>query len=1065
MRGTEPLDEARWARLNELFEAAIALPPDLRAEFVASAGDALVESELRRLVAAHERAERFLETPALSGAWPAGEGEREESAVGRVVGSYRLLEEIGRGGMGVVHRAERADGQYESRVAVKLIKRGMDTDLVLRRFRTERQILASLEHPNIARLLDGGMTADGRPYFVMEYIAGEPIDRNARGRRLTVPERLRLFLRVCDAVAYAHAHRIVHRDIKPANVLVTAEGVPKLLDFGIARTLEPGPMEPTVSVTGLRMLTPEYASPEQVEGRPASTASDVYSLGVVLYELLTGHSPYSSGDATPAATAERVRTLTPPRPSEAVRRGAAGAEPARPRLRKRRKGGDVVPADVIRQLRGDLDTIVLAALQKEPERRYGSAEALAADIRNHLAGDPIRARPDTLAYRAGRFVRRNRAAVLSAAATALVVAAGTATVRLVTGADDTPSLVASGVLAPRDRILVADFTDHAGDAGLATAVTDALRTDLSQSAVVQVLTPPQVRAALARMRHSPDALVDDSLAREVAVREGARAVVTGGVARLGGRYTITVQLLGAETGETLVAARETASDSTELVAAVDRASRALRRRIGETLRQVRQTASLEQVTTPLLPALRAYTAGYRRFVAGDRTGALPLLERAVALDTGFATAHRALASLHEAMAEPGRSREALERAIAHADRIPFLERQFLVAGYAYAGGDYDSAIATYHRVLERYPTDVPALNNLALAHRALRRFAVAESLWHRAIALDSSIAVLYYGLHSVQAFQGRFDASARTLATVGRRFPDDGVLPVVRVQDAAARQDWPEAERLARANVAAWEGDALRLVDARETLAGILMTRGRLPEAERLLRGQLALTTETGSWSRYFLAVQQLAAMELRFRNRPDRARTLLDSVLARHPLESLQPADRPEDMLARLYIEIGDVARGRELLAATDLLEVNPPPLRRPERDWTLGLLALAEGRAENARRHLQHAADAHDCTICVLPDLARAHEAAGAVEAAAAVYEQYLSTPWLWRYTPDARELGRVLIRLGELYERAGEHARAARAREHLVHLWDGAEAEAARERQRIARHLAGFDAAAAR
>ncbi|MBA3895152.1 MAG: serine/threonine protein kinase [Gemmatimonadales bacterium] len=306
--------------------------------------------------------------------------------------------------MGAAYLAERADGQYEQRVALKVIKRGMDTEQVLARFRAERQILASLDHPNIARLLDGGSTDQGVPFLAMEYIEGEPIDAWTARRALSVDERLRLLLQVCGAVAYAHQHLVVHRDIKPLNILVTPEGVPKLLDFGIAKVLHEHADQATSTVTGMRLLTPEYASPEQVEGRRATTVSDVYALGVVLYELLTGQSPYRLRSRAPLDVVEAVRTTDPERPS-----AIGGTEKLRCRLR------------------GDLDTILLTALRKEPARRYQSVEQFAGDVRRHLEGLTVHARPDTFGYRAGKFVRRNRVPVAAGVLLALALVGGTAT--------------------------------------------------------------------------------------------------------------------------------------------------------------------------------------------------------------------------------------------------------------------------------------------------------------------------------------------------------------------------------------------------------------------------------------------------------------------------------------------------------------------------------------------------------------------------------------------------------------------------------------------------------------
>ncbi|HWB40903.1 MAG TPA: serine/threonine-protein kinase [Gemmatimonadales bacterium] len=408
------MNTERWQRLQSLFHAALPLPAKEREELLSAAcgEDTPLREQVNRLLAAHERPGGIIEYPIEGAEIPAEDDS--VSAVGKQFGPYLAVRELGRGGMGAVYLGERADGQFQQQVAIKVIKRGMDTSQVLARFRAERQILASLDHPNIARLLDGGTGDDGQPYFVMEYIDGEPIHTYAEARALTVTQRLDLFLQVAGAVTYAHQHLIVHRDIKPLNILVTAEGVPKLLDFGIAKVLHAEGEDATVTATGWRLFTPEYASPEQVEGRHATTVSDVYSLGVVLYELLTGQSPYRLKHRTPQDVAVAVRTSDPDRPSTAV---SAGGAPGTA------EGGS--PQKLQRRLRGDLDTIVLAALRKEPQRRYQSVEQFAADVRRHLEGLPVLARPDTFRYRAGKFVRRNRVPVAAGTLVVLALIGGT----------------------------------------------------------------------------------------------------------------------------------------------------------------------------------------------------------------------------------------------------------------------------------------------------------------------------------------------------------------------------------------------------------------------------------------------------------------------------------------------------------------------------------------------------------------------------------------------------------------------------------------------------------------
>ena len=330
----------------------------------------------------------------------------EDDLEGRRVGPYRIVQRIGAGGMGTVYLAVRADAAFDKQVAVKVIKRGMDTDDTLRRFQDERQTLARLDHPNIARLIDGGSTGDGRPFLVMEYVEGRAIDEFCDGERMTVRDRLGLFRTVCQAVQHAHQNLVIHRDLKPDNILVAADGSPKLLDFGIAKVLAPSPGEapaPTSLVD--RRMTLAYSSPEQMRGEPMTTASDVYSLGVILYELLTGQRPYLHDVATPIAY-ERALTEPVPLPSARAREGGQAA--------------------VARELAGDLDTIVLKAIEPDTARRYASVQQLGEDVERYLTGLPVLARADSVTYRAATFVRRHRAGVAALIVAGLALAIGVA---------------------------------------------------------------------------------------------------------------------------------------------------------------------------------------------------------------------------------------------------------------------------------------------------------------------------------------------------------------------------------------------------------------------------------------------------------------------------------------------------------------------------------------------------------------------------------------------------------------------------------------------------------------
>jgi eukaryotic-like serine/threonine-protein kinase len=391
-----------WKQVEAIFEQALEMAEEKREDFLKRSciGDIELRREVESLLNSYAQSGSFIDKRSLFFSDESTE-EGDNLPANELIGPYRIVRVLGRGGMGTVYLAERADQQYQKRVAIKLIKRGMDTDAVLRHFRNERQILASFDHPNIARLFDGGTTKDGLPYFVMEYVEGVPIDQYCATHSLSVIERLKLFREACAAVSYAHRHTVIHRDIKMSNTLVTNEGTPKLLDFGIAKILQPGGgPEALMTITGVRPMTPEYTSPEQVRGEPVTTASDVYSLGIVLYELLVGRSPYRFTSRSPLDLAREITDTEAPRPSTVARGKDLKFDPTGIRNSK--------------ALKGDLDNIVLMALRKEPERRYQSVEQFSEDIFRHLENRPVLARKDTVSYRAIKFVCRNRLAMAAA---------------------------------------------------------------------------------------------------------------------------------------------------------------------------------------------------------------------------------------------------------------------------------------------------------------------------------------------------------------------------------------------------------------------------------------------------------------------------------------------------------------------------------------------------------------------------------------------------------------------------------------------------------------------------
>jgi WD40 repeat protein/tRNA A-37 threonylcarbamoyl transferase component Bud32 len=423
----------RWEQVKTLFEAALEQAPHERAAFLEAAcgGDTDLRDEVESLLASDEQGKDFIETPVYEIPADLLVKGPADTLAGRRIGPYQVLGQIGQGGMGEVYLAERADDRFRKQVAIKVVKRGMDTEAILRRFRNEQQILASLDHANIAKLLDAGTTEDGLSYFIMDYVEGLTIDVYCDTHKLPTRERLALFRTVCSAVGYAHEHYVIHRDLKPSNILITAEGVVKLLDFGIAKALNPDMAAEAVgaTTTSLRPMTPEYASPEQVRGGPVTPSSDVYSLGVLLYELLTGHRPYHVKRGTPQEIERVICEKEPEKPSTMISRveEVSSTDGQRwitltPKSVSETRDGQ--PDKLRRRLVGDLDNIVLMALRKEPGRRYASAEQFAADLERYLQGRPVLARPDTAGYRAGKFVRRNKAGVAAAALLVLALLGG-----------------------------------------------------------------------------------------------------------------------------------------------------------------------------------------------------------------------------------------------------------------------------------------------------------------------------------------------------------------------------------------------------------------------------------------------------------------------------------------------------------------------------------------------------------------------------------------------------------------------------------------------------------------
>src|SRR5437870_5094346 len=607
------------------------------------------------------------------------------------------------------------------------------------------------------------------------------------------------------------------------------------------------------------------------------------------------------------------------------------------------------------------------------------------------------------------------------------------------------TLVASGVLAQRDRLVLADFENRTTDSTLGPSLTEALRVDLAQSGVIRLLDAAAVGQALGRMGRAPGAPLDLALARELAQREGAKAVVHGQIDPVGKGYVVSAALVSAADGAALVSLRETAQDDGAIIAAVDRLSGRLRERIGESLKTIRSSDPLEQVTTRSLEALRKYSQGVRASDAADMVRAVTLLEEAIALDTTFAMAHRKLAVvLSNSGGAQSRIAAAATQAFRHRDRLTAFERD-LAEAYYYTRVDYDPAKteAAYRAALEQQPENGVALNNLALVFNGLRRFSEAESLAVRGITVAPTQWALYVNAMQAQIGQGKYADAARTLASLAQRAPGHPLRPFLRAFLATAQRQYDSAEVETRA-LARTARDPTWQSGAAGTLAALNLVRGRLTVAEAHLRRAMAFDEQRGVPGKYVEDAIGLAVMDVHFRNAPDAARREVDEALRRHPLATIPAEDRPYLGLAWLYADAGRPDRARQLLAEYEAAVPEGARRGQPFRHGVAAHIAFAEGRIQDAIRDYRRWYDEDGCAVCGLFLLGRAYERAGERDSALAVYERAVTTPGYTRAFEEELTLGPTYRRLGEMYEERGQLDKAREYYGRFIDLWKNADSE---------------------
>ncbi len=1090
----------RWEEALDLFDELVALEPEDRKARLAlvSDDDPELASGVASLLSADDEADAILSpieaVVSLASFEPASAEASYHSPddphglVGKDVADYHVEALLAVGGMGVLYRA--ADTRLARPVVLKFLPPQLVFHHPIReRFLREAQAAAALEHPNICTIHEVGETEGGLPFMAMAFYEGETVkEKIERGGPLPEEEARDLARQAARGLASAHGRGIVHRDIKPANLMVTGDGVLKILDFGLAKTED-------LSLTGpgLRLGTVAYMSPEQTRGDEVDERSDFWSLGVVLYEMLTGRRPFRGENDRIIVQAIRHENPTP-------------------------------PAQFRKHLAPELQEIVLRLLAKEPERRDAGADrllgrsapsplmrllneihrrsmwqvlvgwGLASWIIYELAGSladlvglPLWFGRSLLLVLMGilplllftGFVRGRRAAALgagdqhwmswrnaglaSALALVLLGAVTGAYVAMRTlGIGPWGTLLARDELQPRSQIVLADFAGAPQDSALARTVTEALRIDLSESPAVTLVEPGRASELLALMERPQRGSLDLETALEVAIRGGMPGVIGGEIRRVGTGYALTAQLLAPEPQRVLISRRETAEEDYELLPAIDRLSKGLRERIGEPLKSLRHAQELPEVTTNSFDALQKY-AQSRQAWGTDRE--IGLLEEAIALDSAFAMAWRALGvALDNRGVERARQVEALSRAFELRNRLPGRERYTVESTYYHnVTGEIEKAIAANENYLAAYPDernffDMAARSNMAIQYMGLRRWERAGEILRPTIADYPGPPCWsgHWALVQIEVVLGRFEAANSVMEECGWASASADTFPhaVARLALLAHVQGDYETARQHEEALHGARIDARARV--RRALALLSAVRGRLSEAERLSRDDWREHPARESPEEYLRGAFRLAERDLIVRENAPRALLGIQAALEEVPLNSLDPLDRPYLRLAALYAQAGRTDLAQAMLSEFE--SVVEPRFRGPMRSRygrAKGEIALAEGRHADAIEAFR-GSDIGQCLTCAFPGLIRTYEAAGEPDSVIALSERYLAANHVGRLSQvDHAFLGPALERLGHLYDERENWEKAAESYGRFVELWADAEPElqprvrAARER----------------
>jgi tetratricopeptide (TPR) repeat protein len=987
---------------------------------------------------------------------------------------YELLEVLGEGGMGTVYRAR--DLRHDRQVAIKTIRTHLPTTGLRDRFQREIQITAHLQHPNILPLHDSGIAGD-TPFYVMPYVEGESLrERLTRDGTLTDREVIQIGRDVASALDYAHQHEVVHRDIKPDNILLTSDRA-VVADFGISRAL--GEDAGTgLTQSGALVGTPAYMPPEQYAGE-VTGRSDIYALGAVLYQSLTGRR-WLLGTAVNEADWSNVdpemrSALAPalePSPEDrwqeagafrkALGQAGHGMRDVVHEIHRRRLwqvlGSYAVGSWVVLQLAETLASLLGFPSWFGPAIIVVLALGLPVLLLTAWTQSVRRARASGTAESDGfgrLFTWRN--AALGGAVMALLLMVGVAgyTAMRTLGIGPPATLIGQGALGQRTEVVLADFMNETRDSLLGPALGRALRIDLGQSPVVSVIDPERIANALERMEQAPETKLDLPKATELAFREGIGAVLAPAIDQVGSGYMLSAELYAAD-GELLLSMRETAEDDGEILAGLDRLSKGLRERIGESLRSIGSSPPIVSAQTSNLEALKKFNAAGAVSLTLN-PDSLKLLEEAIALDSSFVRAWLMYGLTLWNMGERARALDAVTRAYDLRDLVNERERYLITGYYEFlVTGENDEAVRAFRDLLALDPDDVSqssvqALKALGNVSSRRGDLAQAETAWLQALEKDSlrTGAQSGYDAHRgnlarVQFNLGKYEEARATLLAPAARLDSvgEGLPPGVHFSlglMASAAGDYEAAERHFTTLHEAWGDHPRWRARADGGLASLATLRGRFREARERKRGANALMEEHGPIGEYLASMIVLGSRRLVVTGDTAGALAEVEAELTRYPFAEVPFIERPYFLLVQFLAEAGEADRARRLLEEWERESRSDDP-----HDDLRGQIALAEGDYEVAASHFEQAVSG-GCPVCVLPKLARAYDRAGHADTTIATYERYIKTPYHARVYWDQMFLATALERLGQLYDERGDHESAMRNYAKFVDLWREADPEA--------------------